>query len=47
MFQIGDKERELGKDEIVLASSGQKHGVKNAGPDRLILLVFMAPKPIH
>ena len=47
LFPIGDNERELGKDNIVLASSGQQHGVKNAGPDRLILLVFMAPKPSH
>jgi mannose-6-phosphate isomerase-like protein (cupin superfamily) len=47
MFQIGEEERELGKDEIALAPSGQKHGVKNASQDRLVLLVFMAPKPQH
>ena len=46
-FQIGDEERELAKDEIALAPAGQKHGVKNPGPDRLVLLVFMAPKPVH
>ena len=46
-FQIGEEERELGKYEIALAPSGQKHGVKNAGPDRLVLLVTMAPKPKH
>ena len=47
LFQIGEEERALGKDEIALAPSGQKHGVKNTGPDRLVLLVFMAPKPTH
>lgn len=46
-FQIGNEERELGKNEIALAPSGQKHGVTNAGPDRLVLLVTMAPKPKH
>jgi len=47
LFQIGEKERELGKDEIALAASGEKHGVKNTGQERLVLLVFMAPKPSH
>ena len=46
-FQIGEEERELGKDEIAIAPSGQRHGVSNPGPDRLVLLVFMAPKPSH
>ncbi len=47
LFQIGAEERELGKDEIALAPSGQSHGVKNTGGERLVLLVFMAPKPQH
>ena len=47
LFQIGDEERELTKDEIALAESGRKHGVKNASQNRLVLLVFMAPKPQH
>jgi mannose-6-phosphate isomerase-like protein (cupin superfamily) len=47
LFQIGDSEKELGKDEIALAPSGQRHGVRNPGPERLSLLVFMAPKPSH
>ena len=46
-FQIGDAEKELGKDEIAIAASGQQHGVKNASAERLVLLVFMAPKPAH
>jgi len=47
LFQIGDEERHLEKDEIALAPSGERHGVSNPGPDRLVLLVFMAPKPSH
>ena len=47
LFQIGEDERELGKNEIALAPSGQRHGVSNPGPGRLMLLVFMAPKPSH
>lgn len=47
VFQIGNEERELGEKEIAMAPSGQKHGVTNPGPDRLVLLVFMAPKPAH
>lgn len=47
LFQIGGEERELREDEIAMASSGQRHGVSNPGPDRLVLLVFMAPKPSH
>ena len=46
-FQIGQDERELKEDEIAIAPSGQKHGVSNPGPERLVLLVFMAPKPSH
>ncbi len=47
IFQIGEAEKELGKDEIAIAPSGQRHGVRNPGPERLVLLVFMAPKPTH
>ncbi len=47
LFRVGDEERELREQEIAIAPSGQKHGVNNPGPDRLILLVFMAPKPSH
>lgn len=46
-FQVGEEEKEIGAQEIALAPSGQKHGVANPGPDRLVLLVFVAPKPAH
>jgi mannose-6-phosphate isomerase-like protein (cupin superfamily) len=45
LFRIGEEERELSAREIAMAPSGQRHGVENKGPDRLVLLVFMAPKP--
>lgn len=46
-FQVGEDVRELREDEMAIAPSGQRHGVSNPGPDRLVLLVFMAPKPSH
>lgn len=47
VFQVGEEERELGEGEIALAESGQKHGVKNRRNERLLVLVYMAPKPAH
>ena len=45
LFTIGDEQRDLGPNQIVLAPSDVEHGVRNGGPDRLSLLVFMAPNP--
>lgn len=42
---VGTEERELGADEITLAPSGLDHGVFNHTNDKLVMLVFMAPKP--
>lgn len=47
LFRIGAEQRELGKDEVALAPSGEPHGVENPGPEPLKLLVFMAPRPSH
>ena len=44
-FRIGDDERELGPDQIVLAPADVEHGVRNESQARLVLLVFMAPNP--
>lgn len=44
-FRVGDEERILGAGETVLAAAGAVHGVVNDGPDRLIVLTFMAPHP--
>jgi mannose-6-phosphate isomerase-like protein (cupin superfamily) len=46
-FQVGEEEKELREQEIAIAPSGQRHGVNNPGSERLVLLVFMAPKPSH
>jgi len=47
LFQVGGEEKQLGEGEIVIAGSGQKHGVANNGSERLVVLVYMAPKPSH
>ena len=47
MFHIGGELRELGKDEVALAPSGEPHGVENPGPERLKVLVVMSPRPSH
>jgi mannose-6-phosphate isomerase-like protein (cupin superfamily) len=44
-FHIGDDERDLGPDQIVLAPADVEHGVRNESQARLVLLVFMAPNP--
>ncbi len=44
-FHIGGESRELQAQTIVMAPSGVEHGVVNTSPDRLVLLVYMAPKP--
>jgi mannose-6-phosphate isomerase-like protein (cupin superfamily) len=43
--RVGEEEEELGPQQAALAPSGAAHGVSNPGPDRLVLLVFMAPLP--
>ena len=47
LFRIGGEQRELGKDEVALAPSGEPHGVENPGSEPLKLLVVMAPPPGH
>jgi len=42
---VGSEERELGVGEITLAPSGEDHGVVNHSDEKLVMLVFMAPKP--
>ena len=45
MVTVGSEERELGPDEITIAPAGEDHGVINHTQDKLVMLVFMAPKP--
>jgi mannose-6-phosphate isomerase-like protein (cupin superfamily) len=44
-FRIGDEERVVSSGTAVFAAAGSSHAVRNPGPGRLTLLVFMAPKP--
>lgn len=44
-FRVGEAERAVGAGHTILAPAGATHAVRNTGPDRLALLVFMAPKP--
>jgi quercetin dioxygenase-like cupin family protein len=43
--RVGDIERTLSADEIVLAPADVQHGVRNTSQARAVLLVFMAPNP--
>jgi quercetin dioxygenase-like cupin family protein len=45
LVRIGADQRELLPGMAAHASSGEEHAVKNLGPDRLAMLVFMAPHP--
>ena len=45
MVTVGSEEKELGPDEITIAPAGEDHGVVNYTQDKLVMLVFMAPKP--
>ncbi len=42
---VGSEVRELCAHEITLAPSGEDHGVVNHSNEKLVMLVFMAPKP--
>ena len=44
-FTVGSDEKILVADEITIAPSGEEHGVVNHSQDKLVILVFMAPKP--
>jgi quercetin dioxygenase-like cupin family protein len=45
VFTVGSDRREAGPGEVVWAASGVLHGVRNDGPERLVLLVGIAPAP--
>jgi quercetin dioxygenase-like cupin family protein len=42
---VGSEVRELCANEITLAPAGEDHGVVNHTNEKLVMLVFMAPKP--
>ena len=45
LIRVAEDTRELTAGGIALAPAGAEHGVRNPGPERLTLLVFMSPKP--
>jgi mannose-6-phosphate isomerase-like protein (cupin superfamily) len=46
-FHVGGETADLAPGQAVLARRGESHGVENHTPDRLVLLVGMAPPPPH
>jgi quercetin dioxygenase-like cupin family protein len=44
-IRVGSEERDVGPGDLVCAPAGEEHGVRNPAPERLVLLVMMAPKP--
>jgi quercetin dioxygenase-like cupin family protein len=43
--RVGNAEREVRPGDLVCAPAGEEHAVRNLGPERLVVLVVMAPKP--
>ena len=46
-FQVGEEEACVEAGSALLAPAGLLHGVSNASDAKLVVLVFMAPKPTH
>ena len=44
-IRVGDETRDVVPGDLACAPAGEEHAVANPGPDRLVLLVMMAPKP--
>jgi quercetin dioxygenase-like cupin family protein len=44
-IRVADDERTVAPGDLVCAPAGSEHAVRNPGPERLVLLVTMAPKP--
>jgi len=47
LFRIGDEELCVRQGSATMAEAGVMHGVINRSTNRLVVLVFMAPKPTH
>ncbi len=43
--RVGDEVQAVGPNQAAMAPSSAPHGVRNPSPERLVLLVFMAPVP--
>lgn len=44
-IRVGTDERSVGPGDLVCAPAGEDHALHNPGPERLAVLVMMAPKP--
>ena len=44
-IRVGAEEHAVHPGDLVCAPAGEEHAVRNPGPERLALLVVMAPKP--
>jgi len=44
-IRVAGEERTVRPGDLVCAPAGDDHAVRNPGPERLVLLVVMAPKP--
>ncbi len=44
-FEVADQSRVLGVGSLIVAPAGVSHGVTNSGPDRLVVMMAMAPPP--
>lgn len=42
---VGEEKATISAGDIVLAPAGVPHGLRNPGPDRLVVLVVFAPPP--
>jgi mannose-6-phosphate isomerase-like protein (cupin superfamily) len=45
MVQIGEQSETLSPGDAALAPSGVVHSIRNPGPERLVVMVLMAPPP--
>jgi mannose-6-phosphate isomerase-like protein (cupin superfamily) len=44
--EVGGEESYAGPTDLVLAPAGVPHGIRNAGPGRLIVMVVFGPPPV-
>ena len=44
-IRVGADERDVGSGDLACAPAGEEHALVNPGPERLVVLVVMAPKP--
>ena len=42
---VEEERTAIGAGDLVLARSGEKHALKNPGPERLVVMVVMGPPP--